>query len=89
MQLEDRLPARRLDRAQGGGRLVRLAFHHPPGRAGLHPHHADVVGHDVVQLAGDADPLGEHGLAGVLLPLPLELGGPVGQLPLAAPATTG
>ena len=76
VQLDDGLPAGRLDRAQGLDRLVGLALHHPPGRPRLHAHHADVVGHDVVQLAGDAHPLVEHGLAGVLLPLPLELGGP-------------
>ena len=34
-----------------------------------------MVGDHVVQLTGDAHPLVEHGPAGVLLPLALELGG--------------
>jgi len=33
-------------------------------RTGLHHHHADVVRHHVVQLAGDARPLVPDGLAG-------------------------
>ena len=37
--------------------LLRLGGHHLPGRAGLDHHHADVVGHHVVQLAGDPGPL--------------------------------
>ena len=84
VHLDDGLAAGGLDRAQGLGRLVGLAVHHPPGRPRLHPHETHVVGHDVVQLPGDADPLGEHGLAGVLLPLLLQLGGPVGQLALVS-----
>ena len=53
--------------------------HDGAGGAGLDAHHADVVGDDVVQFAGDADTLGEHGLAGVLLPFCLQLDGPIGQ----------
>ena len=89
VQLDDRLAAGRFDRAERRRRLVRLAFHHPPGRAGLHAHHADVVGDDVVQLAGDADPLGEHGLAGVLLPLSLAARRPDRPAPLCSRAATG
>ena len=89
VQLEDGLPARVLDRAEdllGPGRLLR---HDAARRAGLHAHDADVVGDDVVQLARDPDPLLEHGAAGVLLALALELARPCCKLALAIPAPRG
>ena len=45
--------------AATGSRLQR-----PPGAGGQHAHHADVVGHHVVQLAGDAAALVGHRLFG-------------------------
>ena len=47
--------------------------------AGLDHHHADRVGDDVVQLAGDAGPLLGDTLAGQDLPFPLGPLGPVGE----------
>jgi hypothetical protein len=43
------------------------------------------MGHDVVELAGDANPFGKDGLPRVLLTLGLELDGLLGQLALAVP----
>ena len=50
-------PAARLDGEQGRPGLVLFGAEHLPGGAGLHDHHADVVGHHIVQLAGDPRPL--------------------------------
>ena len=83
VQLDDGLPAGRLDRAERLLRLVGPPRHHPPRRARLDAHHADVVGHDVVQLARDPDALLEHRPARVLLALALQLGRLLGQF--AAP----
>ena len=55
---------------------------------GLHAHDADVVSDDVVELARDPDALLEHGAAGVLLPLALELARPCRKLALAIPPRT-
>ena len=43
-----------LDQLGHLGRLLRALLHDPPGPAGLHHHHAQVVGEHVVQLARDA-----------------------------------
>ena len=82
MELDDGPPTGGFDRAQCFGCSSRVAIHHPSGTSGLHPDHAHVVGHDVVELAGDSHPFGEHGLPGVLLPLGLELDGLIGELSL-------
>ncbi len=47
--------------------------------AGLHRDHREVVGHDVVQLAGDPGALLLRGERGVQLPFLLELGGALGE----------
>ena len=89
VQLEDCLPARVLDRAEdllGPGRLL---CHDAARRPGLHAHDADVVGDDVVQLARDPDSLLEHGTAGVLLPLALELPRPAQQARARDPDPAG
>jgi hypothetical protein len=83
VQLKDGLPAGGFDRAQGGFGLVGLAPQHPSCRPGLKAHDADMVGDDIVELAGDAYPFLEHGPAGVCLPLPLQLDRLRGQLALA------
>ena len=83
VQLDDGLPAGGLDRAERLLGLVGLPRHDAPRRAGLDAHDADVVGDDVVQLARDPHALLEHGAAGVLLPLALQLGRLRGQFALA------
>ena len=86
VQLEHGLSAGVLDRAEdllGFGGLLR---HDTTRRPGLHAHHADVVGDDVVQLASDPHPFLEHGAAGVLLPLALELPRPCRELTFAIPS---
>ena len=60
VQLQDRLAAGRLDRAQRLLGLVAIAVEHDPGGARLDAHHADVVGDDVVQVTRDPHPLLEH-----------------------------
>ena len=85
VQLEHGLAAGVLDRAEHLLGLGGLLRHDAPRRAGLHAHHADVVGDDVVQLARDPHPLLEHGAAGVLLPLALQLARPCRELALAIP----
>ena len=80
MKLGDGPPAGVFDRALCFGRPGRLSFHYPSGTGGLHPDHAHVVGHDVVQLAGDAHTFGEHGLPGIHLALGLELDGLISEL---------
>ena len=72
------------DRGQRFCCLLRLARHDPTRRAGLHSHDAHVVRHDIVQLAGDPHPLGEHRLLGVALPFPHQLAGALGELRLTA-----
>ena len=71
------LPQRRAGRGLDGGKrpLGRrriVGGHHPPG-AGVHRHHAHAVGDHVVQLAGDAQPLLGHRLAGQVVLGPLQL----------------
>src|SRR4051794_40550276 len=70
-----RRPRAGLDADQGGPGLARVAVEDDAGRAGLHAHDADVVGHDVVQLPGDPDAFGEDGAAGVLVAFAAELDG--------------
>ena len=64
-----------LDRGQRVLRLGLIAVDHDARGAGLDPHHAHVVGDDVVQLARDPHALGEHGAPRVLLALALGLQG--------------
>ena len=47
---------------------------------GLDHHDADVVGHDIVQFAGDAGAFFRDGLSGLRFPLYLELGRPILEL---------
>ena len=62
------------------------AAHLPSRRPGLDDHHAQAVGHDVVQLAGDAGALLLHLLHGQQLALAL---GPLGPLDeLVGPLST-
>ena len=82
MQLGDCLTTGGLDRSQCLTCSCRLSFHHTPGPGGLHPDDADVVGHDIMKLAGDAYSFGEHRLTRVLLSLGLELNRLVSQLAL-------
>jgi hypothetical protein len=82
MELGDRLPTGRLDRAEHADGLLGMAVQYPPCGSGLDSHHAHVMGNDVVQLTGDPHALLEHRPAGLLLPLALELGRPFRQLPL-------
>ena len=60
LHLEDRGPTRSLDRAQRGDGLRGRPVDRPPGRRGLDPDDADVVGHHVVQLARDRQALLEQ-----------------------------
>ena len=76
-QLHEGLTARRLDRAEGLARRPLLTFEHTLGRLGLHDHHADAVGDDVVQLARDAGALLDDGGADPFLAGALEPGGPL------------
>ena len=76
-QLHEGLTAGRLDRAEGLARRPLLAFEHALGRLGLHDHHADPVGDDVVQLARDAGALLDDGGADPFLARALEPGGPL------------
>ena len=85
VQLDDGLSAGGFDRAHGLGRPGWLALHYSPRPGGLDPDDADVVGHDIVKLAGDAHPLCEHGLAGIFLALGLKFDGLVRQLVLTVP----
>jgi hypothetical protein len=66
------------DRLPGPGR-VGVGVQHQPGRPGLDPNHAKAVGHHVVQFAGDPQALLGCCLPGLLLPFPLQSGGPVLQ----------
>ena len=50
-------PAARLHGEHGRPGLLLLGAEHLPGGARLHDHHADVVGHHIVQLARDPRPL--------------------------------
>ena len=53
-------PAGRLDGQQRVTRALRVAVEHRSGRTGLQHHQAHAVSHNVVQLAGDACPLGHQ-----------------------------
>ena len=58
---------------------IRLGVGHPAGGRDLDGHQADAVGHDVVQLPGDADPLlGDRQLGAAVL-LDLQAAGPSQQ----------
>ena len=72
LQLDDGRPAAFLDGQQRRPGLVRRGAEYPPGGAGLHHHHADVVRHHVMQFAGDACPLIADRLPGGVLVLGLE-----------------
>ena len=65
--------------ALGPGR-VGVGVQHQPSRPGLDPDHAQAVGHDVVQLAGDPQALLDRRLPGLLLPFALQPRRPVLQL---------
>ena len=78
--------AGRFDRLQRPLRGRGILVDDSPGAGGLDDHDADVVGDHVVQLPGDAGSLLGHGLGRLLLPLALELHGPVFQLPRVRPA---
>ncbi len=81
VQLAEGLAARLLggqQRLLGG---LRLGVSHPAGGRDLDRHQADAVGHDVVQLPRDADPLlGNRQLRAAVL-LDLEAPGPAQQHP--------
>lgn len=79
MKLDDGPPTGVFDRAQCLGCPSRLAIHHPSRSCCLHADHAHMVGHDVVQLSGNADSLRKYRLAGVLFPFVLEFDGLIGQ----------
>ena len=87
-QLVHRLAAGALDVGEQVLGGVRPGRQVAAGGRRLDHHHADRVGDDVVQLAGDARPLLGDPLAGEDLPLPLGPLGPVGERldVLAAPA---
>ena len=63
-----------------GGRGIRILREHPSRGARLHADHRDVVRDDVVQLAGDAQPLDRDGLGARALALGGELGGALLEL---------
>ena len=79
----DGLSARLLDRAERGDGSIGVTVEHPSCAAGLHAHHAHVVGDDVVQLSRDPDPFVLDGAACPQFTLDLELSSPVEQLGLA------
>ena len=68
------------DRLEGPGRPARVALARHRAGLGLDHHHADVVGDHVVELAGDAGPLGGDRPLGLDGPLALQPQGPLGQL---------
>jgi hypothetical protein len=67
------LACRRLDRGEIGGLLGMRGTEPAAYGLGLDGHHADRVGHDVVQLAGDPGPLGRGGQRGPQHALALQL----------------
>ena len=73
-QSGQRLPAGGLDGGQGVARLGGTGVEDPAARACLDRDDADAVRHDVVQFAGDPQPLRHHGLGGRLGPPQLGLG---------------
>ncbi len=75
MQLVDGLAGGALDAAEQVARGIRSVVDDRAGGPGLHAHHRDVVGDDVVQLAGDAHAVEGDGLRRGDLALALELGG--------------
>ena len=68
LHLAQRLTAHRLDRAQRGPGLIRLAVEHVLAEAGLHADHGHAVGHHVVQFPGDPEPLRGDRIAGRPVP---------------------
>ena len=63
-KLAEGLAAGAFDVAHGVDRSVEVVSSDGLGRAGLDGHHRDLVGHDVVELAGDAGSFVGDGLAG-------------------------
>ena len=73
--LVHRRSGRRLHGGQRGDRRVGVVGADEAAGSGLHGDHAHRVGQDVVQLAGDAQPLLGDGSPGLLLALSLQVGG--------------
>ena len=73
------------DGAQRFSRTVRIPIHDLARPGCLYTHHAHVVRHHVVQLAGDPDPFREHCLTGVFLAFPLKFDGLSGERSLTIP----
>ena len=71
--VRERQAARRRDRLERRARLVGPLLDDPQGAACLDHDHADVVGDDVVQLAGDPLPLVAHRPFGLLVTVALHL----------------
>ena len=86
--LRQRGPTRHLHGLQRALCRVRILVGDPPRGRGLDDHDADVVGDDVMQLAGYAGTLLGHGLGRFLLPLMLQLGRPVLELSRICPSNT-
>ncbi len=81
------MPAGSLDRFEGLARTAAVDVHDAPAGSGLNDHQRDVVGHDIVQLSGDAGALLRHGYTFSRFALPGQPGGLALQrvhLPLAA-----
>ena len=78
-RLDERLAPGLLDRGERLARRRLLGAEGVALGAGLDDHHADVVGHEVVQLARDAGALLGHRLVGAQLVLALEQLGARGE----------
>ena len=66
-------------------RRVRVLPAAEAGPVGQRDHHREVVGHDVVHLAGDPGPLGRHRHLGLLVPLPFQALRPIHECPDVGP----